>query len=203
MSKILIINASVVPKENSRSFAITELFLEKYKLNNPQDEIIVLDLNNEEMAKQSLWKGNMNAFWTPELSGKYQDQIKSVDKLVMVTPMINWNISPLLKNYIDRITLANVTFSYSKSTHPEGIPAGLLTNIKSFQAITTKGSPTHWYSEFINIGEYLNGLFTLLGAKVKPALVLGGMDMPPLVGQKPSDVAKVFEKEITEAANKF
>lgn len=203
MAKILVINASVMPKENSRSNAITELFLEKYKLNNPNDEIITLDLNNEEMAKQSLWSGNMGEFWTPELSGKYQDQIKSVDKVIMVTPMVNWNISPLLKNYIDRITLANVTFSYAKSTHPEGIPAGLLTNIKSFQVINTKGSPTHWYSEFIKVGDYLNGLFTLLGANVKPALVLGGMDMPPLAGQKPADVAKVFEKEITEAASRF
>ncbi|WP_338983465.1 FMN-dependent NADH-azoreductase [Spiroplasma endosymbiont of Othius punctulatus] len=202
MARVLVINANVTPNEMSRSRAISDLFIARYKKLNPADSYTYLDLNKVDMAKEALWQGNMDKFWTPISSQFYIDQLKEVDKLVIVTPMINWNISPLLKNYIDHIALANQVFSYAKSIHPEGIPAGLLDNLK-VQIITTKGSPTHWYSDFIKIGDYLSGLFTLWGSKVEKPLVLGGMDMPPLAGQKPMDVAYVFEKEIDAAAKKF
>lgn len=202
MAKVLVLNAHVTPNEISRSLAMGELFIEKYKKLNPKDEIITMDLNKEEMAKITLSQETIGTFWSQETSKKYINQLKAVDKLLIVTPMINWGVSPLLKNYIDHVSLANETFSYEKSTSAQGFPAGLLTNL-TVQLIATKGSPVEWYSDIMNIGNYINGIFTVFESKTKPALVFGAMDMGAYTGKTTKEVALTFENELEKAAKNF
>lgn len=202
MNKILVINGAVKPKEYSRATAIKDKFIEEYKSLNPSDEIINMDLGDVEIANTTLNKDTINNFFDQKNSLDYIEQLKSVNKLVVVTPMINFNISPLLKNYLDHIIVANQTLSYALSKHPEGKPVGTLDNLE-VQIIITKGSPESWYVEFFDLPKYLVGLWSLLGAKVSKPLIVAGTDMPPLAAMSPNEVATKFESEIKNAAKDF
>ena len=47
MSKVLYIKANVKPEGQSRTFKVSDKFIEEYKLQNPEDEIVTLDLYEE------------------------------------------------------------------------------------------------------------------------------------------------------------
>jgi FMN-dependent NADH-azoreductase len=47
MSKVLYIKANAKPEGQSRTFRISDSFIEQYKKQNPKDEIITLDLYKE------------------------------------------------------------------------------------------------------------------------------------------------------------
>ncbi|EOD78382.1 FMN-dependent NADH-azoreductase [Grimontia indica] len=61
------------------------------------------------------------------------EEIKASDTLVIAAPMYNFNIPTQLKNWIDFIARAGVTFSYT-----ENGPKGLLTGKKAI-VVTTRG----------------------------------------------------------------
>ena len=47
MSKVLYIKADIKNEGESRTFKVSDKFVEEYKKNNPKDEVIVLDLYEE------------------------------------------------------------------------------------------------------------------------------------------------------------
>ncbi|MEA4827142.1 MAG: NAD(P)H-dependent oxidoreductase, partial [Clostridium sp.] len=47
MSKVLYIKANAKPEGTSRTYRISDNFVEKYKEQNPKDEVITLDLYKE------------------------------------------------------------------------------------------------------------------------------------------------------------
>ena len=47
MSKVLYIKANIKPEGQSRTFRISDEFVESYKKQHPNDEVVVLDLNKE------------------------------------------------------------------------------------------------------------------------------------------------------------
>ena len=47
MSKVLYIKANIKQEGESRTFKVSDSFIEEYKKNNPNDEIVVLDLYKE------------------------------------------------------------------------------------------------------------------------------------------------------------
>ena len=47
MSKVLYIKANIKNEGESRTFKVSDSFVEEYKRNNPEDEIITLDLYKE------------------------------------------------------------------------------------------------------------------------------------------------------------
>ena len=47
MSKLLYIKANIKPEGNSRTFQISDSFVEEYRRLNPNDEVIVRDLYTE------------------------------------------------------------------------------------------------------------------------------------------------------------
>ncbi|SKA57354.1 FMN-dependent NADH-azoreductase [Enterovibrio nigricans] len=67
------------------------------------------------------------------LSDQLINEIQASDTLVIAAPMYNFSIPTQLKNWIDLIARAGVTFSYT-----ENGPQGLLTNKKAI-VITTRG----------------------------------------------------------------
>mgnify|MGYP000165043083 CR=1 FL=1 len=74
----------------------------------------------------------LNAFYTPldQLSDEqarlvapsltYIEEIKSADLIVIASPMHNFSVTSLLKNYIDQICRMGLTFKYSEAG-PEGL----------------------------------------------------------------------------------
>ena len=49
MSRVLYIKANIKNEGESRTFKVSDSFIEEYKKNNPQDEVIVLDLYKEKI----------------------------------------------------------------------------------------------------------------------------------------------------------
>ncbi|CZF78571.1 FMN-dependent NADH-azoreductase [Grimontia celer] len=84
------------------------------------------------------------------------DEIKASDTLVIAAPMYNFNIPTQLKNWIDFIARAGVTFSYT-----ENGPKGLLTGKKAI-VVTTRGG-RHLGQPSEHITGYLKTVLGFIG----------------------------------------
>lgn len=147
MSKVLVILAH--PHTDTRSFSLEvyEKFIEEYRQQHPDDEIIIRDLfaqpfpamNNTTFAAIAKQHAGM------ELSEK-EDQLLSTrtawlnefmaaDKYVFVNPMYNHFLPAELKEYIDITAVARKTFKYTS----DGL-VGLLTGKKALHIQATGGT---------------------------------------------------------------
>ena len=135
MAKILHLIAS--PRgEQSYSLRTAEAFLKSYLDAHPGDEVEALNLHD----------GAVPAFGRLCATGKYRimsgkeqtdeereawkavvdaiDQFKSADKLVISSPMWNFGIPYVLKQYLDVIVQPNYTFSVSPEEGYRGLITG-------------------------------------------------------------------------------
>ncbi|WP_369085869.1 FMN-dependent NADH-azoreductase [Metamycoplasma spumans] len=199
MAKVLVLYGSPLPKEYSVSTAVLDYFVNKYKELNPNDEIITLDLNNEEMALVSQSSNNMMNTYNEELSGKYIDLLKTVDKVIMNAPMINYNVPVTIKNFFDRISVPDKTFSYKYSK--SGGSIGLLDNLK-VQVLATQGAPLGWYAWASHVS-FLEGIWNFLGAKLNPTFLYHGVKVAPLNEKTPADLVELRKSELDELAKSF
>ena len=128
MSKVLYIKANAKPEGQSRTFQVSDAFVESYKKAHPGDEVVVLDLYREGIRFLSVEDVMMHATGTenpqehPVL--KYAFQFLNADKYIFAEPLWNLGIPAILKAYIDYITINTVTFKYTIDG-PVGLcPAG-------------------------------------------------------------------------------
>lgn len=139
MSKVLYIKADVKNEEDSRTFKVSNSFIEEYKKNNPEDEVIVLDLYKENIDFLRL--EDLGGIFGPKDEAsknhpilKYAYQFAEVDKYVIAAPMWNLSIPAILKAYIDYVSVTGITFAYTT----EG-PVGLLKNKKAVHVVSRGG----------------------------------------------------------------
>lgn len=135
MAKLLYIESS--PRKNrSKSIGVANAFIETYKANHPDDEVVTLDL----------WAANLPEFDGFTIDAKYQvmhgqdfsdeqqnawqtvvnvcQEFKSADKYVISLPMWNFGIPYKLKHYIDVIAQPGQTFSFDPATGYSGLVTG-------------------------------------------------------------------------------
>lgn len=218
-NKVLVINSSMINEKESFSNALTKTFVKFYQEYNPKDEIIYLNLNDLPMASITLTTRNFNNFLNKEDSDKYIDQLKSVNKLIFTTPMTNFNVTSMTKNYLDHVLVADKTFSYKYTK--QGDAVGLLTKLK-VQVLATQGAPYGWYL-WGNHAKYLEETWKFTGATVAPSILVCGTkvkephdnDVKLVIGTQslekgdslpnlgPEKTMKKFEKYIKEAAKNF
>lgn len=139
MSKVLYIKADVKNEEDSRTFKVSNSFIEDYKKNNPEDEVIVLDLYKENIDFLRL--EDLGGIFGPKDEAsknhpilKYAYQFAEADKYVIAAPMWNLSIPAILKAYIDYVSVTGITFAYTA----EG-PVGLLKNKKAVHVVSRGG----------------------------------------------------------------
>ncbi|WP_026389340.1 FMN-dependent NADH-azoreductase [[Acholeplasma] multilocale] len=197
--KVLAISGTVSPLESSYSLELANRFIEEYKALNPNDDIQYLDLNDVPMAKITLTRENMATYFNEEDSMKYINQLKEVDKVIVVSPMNNFGVSGLMKNYLDHILLANQTFSYKYSK--KGDAVGLLDHL-TVQVLTTQGAPYGWYL-WGDHTAFLKGTFEFVGAKVMDPILLAGTKTDPMNKMTPVEAVSTIEAQITAAVEKF
>ncbi|MBD2867447.1 FMN-dependent NADH-azoreductase [Paenibacillus arenilitoris] len=137
MSTVLFVKANDRAIEQAVSVKLYHAFLDSYKASHPQDTIIELDLFQEELPYMNadMINGNFKAArgydLTPEeqsavtVSSKYIDQFLAADKVVFAFPLWNFTVPAVLHTYIDYLTQAGKTFSYTS----EG-PVGLIPDKK-------------------------------------------------------------------------
>ncbi|MBE6072497.1 MAG: FMN-dependent NADH-azoreductase [Clostridium butyricum] len=139
MSKLLYIKANIKNEGESRTFKVSDSFIEEYKKNNPKDEVIVLDLYKENidfLRPEDLGK----IFGTKDEESKnnpilkYAYQFAEADKYVIAAPMWNLSIPAILKAYIDYVSVTGITFKYT-----ENGPVGLLQGKKAIHIVSRGG----------------------------------------------------------------
>lgn len=135
MPMLLHVNANARPRGESRSLRVADAFLEGYRSAHPDAHIHEEPLFAEELALTDAVGANTRIHQSggAELEGEekerferimgYINPLKACDVLLISTPM--WNFGPpwKLKQWIDTVTQARVTFQYT----PDG-PKGLLTS---------------------------------------------------------------------------
>lgn len=198
MSKVLVVYAAPTPIDKSHTAALANRFLDYYTEKNPDANVKWLNLNKEEeITNYVLNNNNSKEFY--DASDKYIDQLKDVDHLIIATPMNNFNISTLLKNYIDHIAVAKKTFEYKYDGFRKSI--GLLTNLK-VQILATQGAPVDWYP-FSNFVKYLEGLFDFLGCTLSRSILIDGTKTAKYKEKTLAEIVDEYNGEIKEKAYRF
>lgn len=141
MAKILYITAHPLDENQSYSMAAGKAFIDSYKEANPNDEIINVDLYKETIPHidadvfsgwGKLRAGKEFGELTTDEQAKVGrlseicEQFIAADKYVFVTPLWNFSFPPVMKAYLDAVSVAGKTFKYT-----ENGPVGLLTDKKA------------------------------------------------------------------------
>ena len=101
------------------------------------------------------------------------NELLSHDVIVIGAPMINFGVPAQLKNWIDAVARAGVTFRYT-ATGPEGLVKGKKAYIVSSRGGIHKGQPTDE-----GVTNYLRTFLGFLGIKDVEFVYLEGLNMGP------------------------
>lgn len=191
MSKVLYIKANAKPEGQSRTFKISDSFIEEYKKNNPQDEIITLDLYKENIRflkgedfQTVFGPKNEESRKHPIL--KYAYQFAEADKYVIAAPMWNLGIPAILKAYIDYISVVGISFKYTAQG-----AVGLLKDRKVVYIAARGGSYTGTPYEMDGI--YLRGILGFFGIQDITTIAAENLDV------QGEDVEAIVEDAIKKA----
>ncbi len=194
MSKVLYIKANAKPEGASRTFQISDSFIESYKELHPDDEIITLDLYKEGIRLLS--EEDINVVFGPKTEEsknhpilKYSYQFFDADKYVIAEPLWNLGIPAILKAYIDYISITGITFRYTEQG-----PVGMCTNKKAVNITSRGGDYSHGPAATFEMGDrYLRTIFGFLGITNFTTIAADSLDV---IG---NDVDAIVGKAITEA----
>ncbi|WP_105986091.1 FMN-dependent NADH-azoreductase [Staphylococcus chromogenes] len=167
----LIINAHPdFENENSFSFKLKEIFLDKYKESFSIENLEIINLYDMVIPRidrkelLSIWdKKRSNSELTEKelelsiISDDLLKQFKNANRIVIVSPLHNFNITSQLKDYIDNILIARETFKYT-----ENGSVGLMTN--NYKALLLQASGSIYtnndrYTSLEFSYQYLKGMF--------------------------------------------
>lgn len=135
MAMLLYIKANPKSDQDSRTFQISEHFVQTYRTVHPGDNIVTLDLyrenvkplTGEEVSLTHAAKASDHPFLN------YARQFNQADKFVFAAPLWNLGIPSILKAYLDYVMIVGINFSYTE-TGPKGLCIG-----KKAVHITSRG----------------------------------------------------------------
>ncbi len=140
---ILQVNSSA-RTEGSHSTALAARLVERLREARPDARVAVRDLSRR--PHPALDEAALQALFTPEdartpeqarrvaMDDALIEEIQGADVVVLAVPMYNFGVPAALKNWIDAISRARVTFRYT-----EHGPEGLLTGKKVYVVLTRGG----------------------------------------------------------------
>ena len=206
MSTLLAVKAHPLTGEDSKSMKVFYTFLDSYKKSNPEDEIVVLDLFNEDFPEIDL---DILTGWNDLRSGKEftaltasqqkkiarfnesTEQFLAADKVVIGNGLWNLNIPTRLKAWIDTINVAGKTFRYTE-TGP--VP---LTEGKKVLHIQANGG-VYEGQEFSS--QYVKGILNFIGVENVQQIFVEGADHQP---DKADEIVAAAVKKAEELALTF
>lgn len=175
MSKVLYIKANIKNEAESRTYQVSDKFVEEYKKNNPEDEIIELDLYKENI--DFLRPEDLGKIFGPKDEEsrnhpvlKYAYQFAEADKYIIAAPMWNLSIPAILKAYIDYISVTGITFKYTA----EG-PVGLLNNKKAIHIVSRGGAYDN--SPYEMGDKYIRTILGFFGIKDIETIAIDNVDV--------------------------
>jgi FMN-dependent NADH-azoreductase len=211
MSKVLYITAHPHDESVSYSMAVGKAFIDSYKEANPNDEIVRIDLYKENIPHIdadvfSGWGKLQSGKGFDELSAdekakvgrlsELSEQFVSADKYVFVTPLWNFSFPPVMKAYLDSVSVAGKTFKYTA----EG-PVGLLTDKKAIHIQARGGYYSEGPAAEMEMGHrYLNIMMNFYGVPSFEGIFVEGHNAQPDKAQeikenaiaRAKDAAKTF-----------
>jgi FMN-dependent NADH-azoreductase len=204
MAKLLYITANPKREEESYSLSVGRAFLNAYKQQNPQDEIVELDLYRTDIPfidadvlngwgklQQGQTFEQLSAEEKQKISriNELTDQFINADKYVFVTPMWNFSFPPKMKAYIDTICIAGKTFRYT-----ENGPVGLLTGRKAVHIQARGGIYSEEPMKEMEFGDrYLRAVLSFIGITDVQSIFVEGM------AQFPNEAEAIKQNAIKKA----
>lgn len=194
MSKVLYIKANIKPEGESRTFKVSDSFIEEYKRLNPQDEVEVLDLYKENI--DFLRPEDLGTLFGPKTEEsrnnpklKYAYQMVEADKIIIAAPMWNLGNPAIVKAYFDYVSVVGITFKYT-----ENGPVGLCKAEKALIVSGRGGDYSNPQAADFEMGErYLRTILTFFGVKDIKAIAAEKLDVQGI------DVNKILNDAIDEA----
>ncbi|GLI84763.1 FMN-dependent NADH-azoreductase [Rossellomorea marisflavi] len=211
MSKVLYITAHPHDESASFSMAAGKAFIDSYKEANPSDEVVHIDLYKENIPHidadvfsgwGKLQSGSeFNALSAEEQAkvarlNELSDQFVAADKYVFVTPFWNFSFPPVMKAYIDSVSVAGKSFKYT-----EHGPVGLLTDKKALHIQARGGIYSEGPAAAMEMGHrYLELIMQFYGVPSFEGLFIEGHNAMPEKAQeikengiaRAKDLAKTF-----------
>jgi FMN-dependent NADH-azoreductase len=185
MNKILVINTGLFG-EHSNSNKLTDLFLSIRKSAGLQDEVTIHDFNAEPLphlsaAEMQAWSISPDQQTAEqkklsELSDNLIQELFNTDLIVIGMPMYNLGVPSTFKTYIDRISRAGKTFSYT-----ENGPKGLVDN-KKVIVLAARGG-MHQGTALDTQTQYLKNIFGLIGITDVEFIYAEGLNMGESVAE--------------------
>lgn len=198
MSKVLYVKANIKNEGESRTFKVSDSFVEEYKRNNPEDEIITLDLYKENI--DFLRVDDLGKLFGPKDEEsknnsilKYAYQFADADKYIIAAPMWNLSFPAILKAYIDYVSVSGITFKYTA----EG-PVGLLNNKKAVHIVSRGGGYDN--SPYEMGDRYLRTILGFFGIKDIETIAIDNLDV---IGVNVEEKVKEGIEKATSLAKKF
>ncbi|MFE4428989.1 FMN-dependent NADH-azoreductase [Peribacillus butanolivorans] len=204
MTKVLYITAHPNDETQSYSMAVGKTFIETYKEVNPSHEIVNIDLYKENIPEIDV---DVFSGWGKLQSGKGFEELSSeektkvgrlselceqfivADKYIFVTPLWNFSFPPVLKAYIDSVSVAGKTFKYTDKG-----PVGLLTNKKALHIQARGGIYSEGPAAEMEMGHrYLNIIMQFFGVPSFEGLFVEGH------AAMPDKAQEIKENAITRA----
>lgn len=198
MSKVLYVKANIKNEGESRTFKVSDSFVEEYKKNNPNDEIITLDLYKENI--DFLRADDLGKLFGPKDEEsknnsilKYAYQFADADKYIIAAPMWNLSFPAILKAYIDYVSVSGITFKYTA----EG-PVGLLNNKKAVHIVSRGGGYDN--SPYEMGDRYLRTILGFFGIKDIETIAIDNLDV---IGVNVKEKVKEGIEKAISLAKKF
>lgn len=207
MAKVLFIKSTPVEDEYSRSTQIAKVFLERYKELNPKDEITELDLFKMDVpyvdldtlnAKTKLrTQAELTEVEAKKLAimDQFTEQFMQADKYIVVSPLWNLNVPPVLKAYFDSVCWAGKTFRYTAHGAVGLLENKLGIHIHGCGGIYSNGGAIEEYAD-----PYVRGVMKFMGVSMLPTLFVEGIDEAP--SEAETILAKARELAV-DLAEKF
>lgn len=156
---------SAVTGEDSVSRKLTADIVAKLKGDNPAATVTYRDLNEGVPAIDTDWYKAVRL--APEnptaeqqklvaTSDAYLKEVQDADVLVIGSPVYNFTLTAQLKNWIDQIARAGISFRYT-----EAGPEGLLKGKRAIIAYSSAGTPIGSDIDFAS--DYLRHMLGFLG----------------------------------------
>lgn len=200
MSKVLYIKANAKPEGASRTFRISDSFVEQYREQNPNDEIITLDLYKEGIG--FLTEDGISLHRPAPGEGKdhpilkYAYQFAEADKYIIAAPLWNLSFPAILKAYIDYICVTGITFKYTA----EG-PVGLCQGKKAVHIVARGGGYSEGHAAAYEMGDrYLRTIFGFLGITDFTTISADKLDV---IGEDADAIVKNAIEAAKETAKNF
>ena len=181
MAKVLYILSNPKTIDKSVSLKLGNEFINEYQKENPNDEIVEIDLYKTEIPeldgevlnfRNGISGTNPSALEKANLISRFTEQFMQADKYIFVTPLWNLGLPAKTKSYIDTICIAGKTFRYT----PSGVQ-GLLKDKKCLHIHSSGGF--HSKDPQNHADGYLKDIMSFLGVLDYKSIVVEGHQALP------------------------